>query len=123
MNLKISITGAGTKASLSSALHTLAEMVEKIPTSELPFAATGTVLTTEIEEVTEDEEEGERVIGTLTIQYGLRGYKPAPIGSNVWASRDRYLIYLEPLNGGEGHAIPFYKETLAPYINFKNPQS
>ncbi len=82
------------------------------------------------------EEEKPELIGELNIRYGINGFVKAEIGHPVFIFRDRYVIFLtsltelrermfDPKLGGDRTyvgffqcMIPFYKETLNPFITF-----
>lgn len=70
------------------------------------------------------------MVGVLNKAIGLNGFKMADIGHPVFEFKDRYIIYLEsstpdkitkvgePLVYQDFKvAIPYYKETLKPFIN------
>lgn len=65
----------------------------------------------------EDEGPGD-LVGTLKQPFGLNGYKTAEVGTIVYEKKDRYIIYLHSEKYQETTAVPFYKETLKPNINF-----
>ena len=56
-------------------------------------------------------------IGTLNKAWGMNGYKTAEIGSPVFATSDRYFIFIETVDGKTSLQINFYKETLEPIID------
>lgn len=64
------------------------------------------------------------MIGTLNKPQGVIGFETAEIGHPVFEFRDRYIIYLKSknvLSNTKEHftvAIPYYKETLKPVINY-----
>lgn len=76
------------------------------------------------------------MIGTLKSKQGIKGFIVAEIGHPVFETKDRYIIYLESekelteqvynqkLKGFEKKvgkfliALPYYKKTLEPAINF-----
>jgi len=70
------------------------------------------------------------LVGHLSQVFGLNGFDKAPIGHPVFEFKDRYIIYLTSQHilvekvGEETKkarfmvAIPFYKNTLAPIIEF-----
>jgi len=58
------------------------------------------------------------MVGTLNKAQGLNGFKKADIGHPVFEFKDRYIIYLESYDGKTTVAVPYYKETLGPVINF-----
>lgn len=64
------------------------------------------------------------MIGTLNKSEGVIGFEPAEIGHPVFEYRDRYIIYLKSktvLSNTKEHftvAIPYYKESLKPAINY-----
>ncbi len=72
------------------------------------------------------------MIGTMNKKFGLNGFHPAEIGHPVFEFKDRYIIYLESKTPDKvsGHgiettykdfkvAVPYYKESLLPFITFK----
>ncbi len=72
------------------------------------------------------------MIGTLITRQGINGFQAADKGHPVFEINDRYVIYLESLtpekiskHGEEtkySHfkvAVPYYKKTLSPYIDFQ----
>jgi len=75
---------------------------------------------------TQTSEDMPIMIGTLNKAQGIVGFKSAEIGHPVFSYRDKYIIYLESNNpmkiGNETKhftiAVPYYKETLKPVINF-----
>lgn len=73
------------------------------------------------------------MVGVLNKAIGINGFKLAEIGHPVFEFKDRYIIYLESLTPdkitkvGEPLvyqdfkvAVPYYKETLQPFIYKKN---
>ena len=48
----------------------------------------------------------------------MNGFKKAEVGSPVFQKGDRYIIYLESLDGKTSVEIPFSKDTLKPAIDF-----
>jgi hypothetical protein len=58
------------------------------------------------------------LIGTLSKPQGINGFKKAEVGHPVFEHKDRYIIYLESLDGKTAITIPYYKETLRLAINF-----
>lgn len=69
----------------------------------------------------DDEEEIEEVptlVGTLNKPFGLNHYETAQVGHEVYLHKDRYYINLRSLKeGGADIKVPFYIETLKPFIN------
>lgn len=59
-----------------------------------------------------------KMVGTLNKVWGLNGFKKAEIGNPVFNKGDRYVIYLESLDGKTSVEVPFLKETLSPAIDF-----
>ncbi len=57
-------------------------------------------------------------IGTLNTKQGFNGFKPIEIGTLVFDDGQRYFMMIESLDGNVCAKIPYYKETLAPLINF-----
>jgi hypothetical protein len=58
------------------------------------------------------------MVGTLNKPQGIKGFQRGEVGHPVFEYKDRYLIYLESLDGKTTVTIPYYKETLAPAIDF-----
>lgn len=56
------------------------------------------------------------LVGTLNKPFGLNGFNTAEVGTVVYQTRDRYIIKLS--NKDTTIEVPFYKETLAPNIDF-----
>lgn len=56
------------------------------------------------------------MVGTLISPQGIKGFDAAEIGSPVFEYKDRYIVYLK--NSLTTVAIPYYKESLSPVINF-----
>lgn len=71
-----------------------------------------------IEELSEGQVNMPVMVGTLKRVWGLNGFKKAEIGTPVFEFNDRYIIYLETLNGDRNVEVPFYKDTLKPVIEF-----
>ena len=71
-----------------------------------------------LQEQAEDKVDMPVMIGTLRRAWSLNGFKKAEIGNPVFEYDNRYLLYLETLNGDRNVEVPFYKETLAPQIEF-----
>lgn len=69
-------------------------------------------------EMVEEKKESNtlKVVGTLTVAQGIKGYKKAEIGTPVVEKVDRYIIVMETLGGRSSVEIPYYKESLAPVI-------
>jgi hypothetical protein len=59
-----------------------------------------------------------KMVGTLNKVWGLNGFKKAEVGNPVFQKGDRYIIYLESLDGKTSVEIPFSKEILKPAIDF-----
>lgn len=57
-------------------------------------------------------------VGRLNTPFGLNGYKMAEIGTDVYEKKDRYFIILISETNGENKVVSFYKDTLAPNIDF-----
>jgi len=58
------------------------------------------------------------LVGKLNTRFGLKGYIMAEVGTEVYELKDRYIIYLTSELDNSLTAIPFYKDTLAPNIDF-----
>lgn len=58
------------------------------------------------------------MIGTLNKSQGINGFKKAEVGNPVFLLGDRYVIFLESLDGKTSVEIPYHKETLKPFIQF-----
>lgn len=61
----------------------------------------------------ENFEQVPKLIGTLTKAFGIKGYERADIGHLVFEHKDRHVIYLTPIGGGELHEVTFYKGDLS----------
>ena len=60
-------------------------------------------------------------IGTLKKKQGFAGFLPADIGHPVFEYKDRYLFYLDSINGKIKDAeFRYYKESLSPFIYFNS---
>ena len=59
-----------------------------------------------------------KCIGTLTKRQGIKGFKPMEEGDFVFELGDRYILVMETLDGKNSAQVPYYKNTLAPHINF-----
>lgn len=70
-------------------------------------------------------------VGTMNRKQGIKGFEPADVGHPVFEFRDRYIIYLtsefyqvnkQPDGSSVREkiqvAVPYYKEMLAPLIDF-----
>lgn len=55
-------------------------------------------------------------IGTLKKAQGIKGFKLAEIGNPVYEYEDRYIIYMESIDGKTVVDTRYYKETLGPII-------
>lgn len=76
-------------------------------------------LLTALNEPPANEEPEPVLVGKLNTSYGLKGFLRAQIGHPVYELKDRYLIYLKhEAAGGPTITVPFYKETLLPFIDF-----
>lgn len=69
------------------------------------------------ESINKVQSDGEPV-GKLNTRFGLKGYCTAEVGTEVFEVKDRYVIYLVSDRDMSKTAIPFYKNTLAPNIDF-----
>jgi hypothetical protein len=58
------------------------------------------------------------LIGKLNKIFGYNGFKQIEIGTDVFSFKDRYYFEMIPLNDGKPIIQKFYKETLAPCIDF-----
>jgi hypothetical protein len=67
---------------------------------------------------TNDKKTTPKNIGTLTKVQGQNGFKRAEIGTPVFDLGDRYMIMLESLDGKRNVEMTYYKEILAPVIEF-----
>jgi hypothetical protein len=70
-----------------------------------------------VKDITEENQNLEREIGTLNKPYGIIGYKQAEVGHPVFETKDRYVIYLKHETLPEVR-VPFYKDTFRRCINF-----
>lgn len=59
------------------------------------------------------------MVGVLNEATGLNGFKKAEVGHPVFAFKDRYIIYLESDDGKTTVSVPYCKETLKKYIEFR----
>ena len=86
------------------------ELIENVIPADLSLAP-------EITDVFVEEQ-----VGTLTTQYGAKGYVMAQVGHPVFSEeRGHYAIYLDAEQEGKPkNKVKFYKETLTPYIEFTN---
>lgn len=66
-----------------------------------------------------DTVQNPKMIGTLNKAQGIKGFKTAEVGNPVFLKGDRYIIYLESLDGKTNIEVPYYKETLSKVIDFK----
>lgn len=48
-----------------------------------------------------------KAVDTLAQSFGLNGFKKADIGTPVFEYRDKYLVYLETLDGKRTVEVPF----------------
>jgi len=73
----------------------------------------------------EIEAERPKFIGTLNKSFGYLGLKKCEIGTPVFEFQDRYIIIMETLEYADKNQpikavdIRYYKETLNPFIDFK----
>lgn len=58
-------------------------------------------------------------VGSLTKAQGVNSFKTANVGHPVFEFKDRYVIYLESIDGRTTVCIPYYKQTLKPVIDFE----
>lgn len=75
-------------------------------------------------QVTQPEQEEaprERHVGYLKKEWGIKGFVTAKPGHPVYATADRYKIYLHQPNSDKIHEVVFYKEMLGPLVNFLEP--
>jgi len=63
---------------------------------------------------------GHQLVGNLKKPFGIKGFKVASEGNPVFEKADRYIIFLESIDGKTLIEVPFYKETLASRIQFDN---
>jgi hypothetical protein len=57
-------------------------------------------------------------VGNLNKPQGIIGFKSAAIGTPVFDSGDRYTIILETIDGTKNLELTYYKNNLAPAIDF-----
>ena len=60
------------------------------------------------------------MVGILNKSWGMNGFKLALPGTPVFQKGDKYVLYIESLDGKVSLEVPFNKETLKPAINFTN---
>jgi len=60
-----------------------------------------------------------KLIGYSNKKIGYNNYKPLDIGSPVYFLNGSYLMYQEPINGGEKVKIFFSEAAIFNYINFR----
>lgn len=60
----------------------------------------------------------EILIGTLTRKFGINDYETAEVGHSIYDDGSRYVLYLKSKGSAPDNRVPFYKETLKPWINF-----
>ena len=58
------------------------------------------------------------LVGHLNKEFGFNNFERIKVGTPVYSLKDRYLFYMMPINGGVPVACKFYKETLAPCIDY-----
>jgi len=63
-------------------------------------------------------EEQPKLVGHLNKIYGYNGVYDIPVGSPVYELKDRYYFESTPINGTETQKVKFYKDSLAPHIDF-----
>lgn len=54
-----------------------------------------------------------QMIGRLTVKQGINGFKKAEVGTPVFIKADRYIIFMETLDGKTCVEIPYHLETLS----------
>lgn len=52
------------------------------------------------------------MVGTLTRPQGLKGFHKCDIGHPVFQKDDRYVLYMESIDGKTVVEVPYYIETL-----------
>jgi ribosomal 30S subunit maturation factor RimM len=67
---------------------------------------------------TQTSEDMPIMVGTLNKAQGINGFVVAEIGHPVFEFKQRYLIYLQSIDGKTTVTVPYYKETLSPVIEF-----
>lgn len=63
-----------------------------------------------------------KLIGYSNKKIGYNNFKPLDIGSPVYFLNGSYLMYQEPINGGEKVKIIFSESAISNYINFKKDE-
>lgn len=59
-----------------------------------------------------------QMAGTLTHPQGpVKGFLPAPVGTAVFIRGDRWVIFLESIDGNTALEIPYYPETLMKVVD------
>jgi len=65
----------------------------------------------------EEDNRAMKVYGTLSRKLGIKGFQKAEVGEYVYQKGDRYIIVMETLDGKDSAEIPYYINTLQPYID------
>jgi len=58
------------------------------------------------------------MVGSLNKAQGINGFKKAEIGTPVFETDGKYFIMLESLDGKRNLEVFYYKDSLAPVIDF-----
>lgn len=72
---------------------------------------------------TPEKKQNAKMVGTLNKALGLVGFKRVEIGTPVFETSDRYFVVMEKLDGTSSLDVMYYKNTLAPAINFSGAVS
>lgn len=62
------------------------------------------------------KEHTQKMCGTLVKRQGVKGYHPCKVGHEVYETEDRYILKMTTVDGSRTVDIPYYKETLKPFI-------
>lgn len=52
------------------------------------------------------------LVGTLVQAQGIHGFKKCDVGHPVFEKGDRYILYMETLDGKQVVEVPYYPDTL-----------
>lgn len=77
-----------------------------------------------IYELLREETEPNKVLyspGVLSKVQGLNGFKKCEIGTPVYEKGDRYILYMESIDGKTVVEVPYYKEDLSRVMTMNEP--
>lgn len=97
------------------------KIVEIINNNEVNIAAEKILMLFGISNITLSErkiEESPILIGHLNKDFGYSGFNKIKIGTPVYLYKDKYYFEMTSIDKGNKVIQNFYKETLAPCINF-----